>query len=71
MFIGTHHPRFEKLRRSEMFFRQQNIIWKNANVTPTEFKNPQKRIFYKHFTPNGVRQKFSINHGVSISACKI
>lgn len=30
------------------------------HVTPTEFKNSHKRICYKHFTPNGVRQKCSI-----------
>jgi len=53
MFIGTHHPSFENLRRSEMFFGDNKslLFGKTQHVTPTEFKNPHKRFFYKHFTP--------------------
>jgi len=57
MFIGTHHLRFEKLRKSEMFFFPDNkslLSGKTQHVTPTEFKNSDNLICYKHFTPNGV-----------------
>jgi hypothetical protein len=57
-----------------MFFLPKNkslLFGKTQHVTPTEFKNSDNLICYKHFTPNGVRQKRSSNRSASIPVCKI
>jgi len=73
MFIGTDHPKFEKLRRSEMFFTDDKsvLFGKTQHVTPTEFKNSDNLLCYKHFTPSGVLQNALSNITHCAPACKI
>jgi len=73
MFIEMRYSRFQKLRRSEMFFLDNKSVLsgKTQHATPTEFKNFDNLICYKHFTPSGVRQKRFSNRSASMPACKI